>query len=251
MDEFQVLSFMLVLSRVSAFIGFFPLFGQHQIPVMVKAGLATALTVFWYGTIPVSPYLGQEISTLLAVLLIAQEVGIGLLLAMMLGFLLLPARIAGSYIGQEIGISMEPVTNSGSEQSTMMASIFESLAILLFWPKPPPLYHSVFASFDEPVGEQNQFDGIADRGVGEARRSDPRIRFVDPGSDGRAEFCDGDRIVFSQQSGSDDEFVFSGDAVTSRFGTSLFGYLSTGVNQVDGDVFPSDVGRAGTVYGLF
>ena len=52
---------------------------------------------------------------------------------MMLGFLLLPARIAGSYIGQEIGISMEPVTNSGSEQSTMMASIFESLAILLFF----------------------------------------------------------------------------------------------------------------------
>lgn len=133
MDEFQVLSFMLVLSRVSAFIGFFPLFGQHQLPVMVKAGLATALTAFWYGTIPVSPYVGQEISTLLAVLLIAQEVGIGLLLAMMLGFLLLPARIAGSYIGQEIGISMEPVTNSGSEQSTMMASIFESFAILLFF----------------------------------------------------------------------------------------------------------------------
>jgi len=133
MNEQQVLSFMLVLARVSAFIGFFPLFAQRQLPTMVKAGLATALTIFWYGMVPPGPDASQDLPTLLAVLLIVQEVGIGILLAMVLGFLILPARIAGSYVGQEIGLSMEPVTQSNTEQSTMMASIFETFAILLFF----------------------------------------------------------------------------------------------------------------------
>ena len=133
MNGEQVFSFMLILARVSAFIGFFPLFAQRQLPAMVKAGLATALTVFWYGSVPVPPQTGESLSTLSAVLLMTQEVGIGLLLAITLGFLLLPARIAGSYIGQEIGLSMEPVTNTGSEQSTMTASLFEAFAVLLFF----------------------------------------------------------------------------------------------------------------------
>jgi flagellar biosynthetic protein FliR len=133
MNDFQVFSFMMILARVSAFIAFFPLFGQRQLPAMVKAGLATALTVFWFGTTPVSPYAGEQIPTLLAVMLIGQEVGIGWLLATALGFLLLPARIAGTYIGQEIGLSMEPVTQSGAESTSMMSSVFETFVVLLFF----------------------------------------------------------------------------------------------------------------------
>lgn len=133
MNVDSILPFVLILVRVSAFIGFFPLFGQRQIPVTVKAGLATALALFWFGSTPPTSYNASNIPTVLAIILVAQEVGIGILLAMLLGFMLIPARIAGSYIGQEIGISMEPVTHSGSEQSTMMATIFESFAILMFF----------------------------------------------------------------------------------------------------------------------
>jgi len=133
MNDFQVFSFMMILARVSAFIAFFPLFGQRQLPAMVKAGMATALTIFWYGTTPVSPYASEQLPTLLAVMLIGQEVGVGWLLAMALGFLLLPARIAGTYIGQEIGLSMEPVTQSGQESTSMMSSVFETFVVLLFF----------------------------------------------------------------------------------------------------------------------
>lgn len=133
MYEQQLFAFILILTRVTAFIGFFPLFGPRQVPIIVKVGLGTALTVFWFGAVPSPPITSESVPTLLALGLIFQEAGIGLLLSMLLGFLLIPARIAGSYIGQEIGISMEPVTQSGNEQSTVMASIFETLAILMFF----------------------------------------------------------------------------------------------------------------------
>ena len=131
MSESVIFSFALILARVSAFVGFFPLFGKQQIPALVKAGLATALTVFWFGTTPLS--LGEVAPPpLLALILIVKEVGIGLLLAMLIGFLLVPARIAGSYIGQEIGLSMDPVTGAGVDQSSAMATVFETFAVLLF-----------------------------------------------------------------------------------------------------------------------
>lgn len=132
MQDAYILSFVLVLARVSAFVGFLPLFGRQQVPAMIKAGLATALTFFWFGTAPQieNP---SDLNFLWSALLILKEIGIGIFLAILMGFLLIPARIAGSYIGQEIGISMEPVTQSGSDQATILTAIFESFAILLFF----------------------------------------------------------------------------------------------------------------------
>jgi flagellar biosynthesis protein FliR len=132
MLENTLLSFVLVLARVTAFIGFFPLFGRQQVPALVKAGLATALTTFWFGTLNPSHDASQMLP-LIFVLSIIKEISIGFFLAMLLGFILVPARIAGSYIGQEIGISMEPVTHTGTDQSTIMTAIFESFAIVLFF----------------------------------------------------------------------------------------------------------------------
>jgi len=128
----EILSFVLVLARVAAFIGVLPLFGQHQLPRMIKLGLATALTIFWFGSTPLEQGLEQP-NFLLSILLIVREIGIGIFLALIIGFLLVPARIAGSYVGQEIGISMEPVTQSGSDQATIMTAIFEAMAVILFF----------------------------------------------------------------------------------------------------------------------
>lgn len=133
MLESTALSFVLVLARVGAFIGFFPLFGRQQLPPLVKSGLATALTFFWLGLQDSSIEPSANLPPLIVVLMIMKEVGVGLLLAMILGLILIPARIAGSYVGQEIGISMEPVTNTGTDQSTIMTAIFESFTIMLFF----------------------------------------------------------------------------------------------------------------------
>lgn len=133
MLENTLLPFLFILARVSAFIGFFPLFARQQVPMIVKAGLATALAVFWFDGPVASPNSGQQTTSLIFVLSIIKEIAIGTLLAMLLGLILVPARIAGSYIGQEIGISMEPVTNTGNDQSTIVTAMFETFTILMFF----------------------------------------------------------------------------------------------------------------------
>jgi flagellar biosynthetic protein FliR len=153
MTEQAVFSFILVLSRVSAFIGFFPLFGQRQLPVMVKAGLATALTSFWYATVPANNYyVAEHVPAFAAVLMIAQEVGVGLFLAMMLGFLLVPAKIAGAYVGQEVGLSLAAISDPGStDQSTLVTIIFEALSVLLFFGL--NLHHFLILFLDRSMNE--------------------------------------------------------------------------------------------------
>lgn len=132
--ELQIFTFVLILSRVSAFIAFLPLFGRRQLPTMVKAGLATALTLFWFGNLPPQFQVTEKVDLLIAVLLICKEIGIGFLLATLIGFFLVPARIAGSYVGQEIGLSLAAVASPGGvDSSTLVTTIFETLAVLLFF----------------------------------------------------------------------------------------------------------------------
>lgn len=134
MYEQEVFSFILVLCRVSAFVGFFPLFSHRQLPILVKAGLAVGLTVFWYGSIPGHSMAGEQVPMLLQVLMIVQEIGIGLLLAMTLGLLLVPARIAGAYVGQEIGLSLASISDPGTpDQSTLVSKVFEAISVMLFF----------------------------------------------------------------------------------------------------------------------
>lgn len=132
--EQQILAFVLILARVSAFIGFLPIFAQKQLPRMVKAGLAVSLTAFWFGSLPPDSFAIEQINAVTSVLLIAKEVGIGFLLAMMLGFMFIPAKIAGAYVGQEMGLSLASVSSpAGTDSSTLLTSIFETFTVLLFF----------------------------------------------------------------------------------------------------------------------
>ncbi len=132
--EQQVFTFVLVLARVSAFIAFLPLFAQRQLPALVKSGLATALTVFWFGSLPPEAYFVGSVDVLTVTILMAKEIGIGFLLAVVLGFMFVPAKIAGAYVGQEIGLSLASVSSPGStDSSTLVTTVFETLSVLLFF----------------------------------------------------------------------------------------------------------------------
>ena len=134
MPELHLLSILLVLTRVTAFIAFFPLFGRRQIPVMVKAGLALALTFFWYDQVPDIDLQPHDLNIVSAILLLGREFGIGFILALTLGFVFIPARIAGAYVGQEIGLSLASIADPDStDNSTAVTLVFESLAVILFF----------------------------------------------------------------------------------------------------------------------
>ena len=130
--ESFIFPFVLVLVRVSAFIGFFPLFSGRQIPLMVKAGLSVSLAFFWFNPLMVSD--PSEMNIVSSSLVLIKEFTVGFLLALALGVILIPARIAGAYLTQEIGLNGPAIVDPTQGTSTSALSMMmEALAIILFF----------------------------------------------------------------------------------------------------------------------
>ncbi len=130
--------FMLVLARVSAFIAFFPLFTRRQLPSLVKVGLAASLSIFWFSEIETNLSFGSEavndLSSWTGALLIFKEVIIGIIMSIALGLFFWPAKIAGAYVGQELGLSLASISDPGSQDSsTLVTRLFETFAVLIFF----------------------------------------------------------------------------------------------------------------------
>ncbi|OYP32285.1 flagellar biosynthetic protein FliR [Rhodopirellula sp. MGV] len=128
--------FLLVMARVSVFVAFFPLFTKRQLPSHVKAGLAAALSFFWYADaknvidVPELDDIGGWVFTFL----VFKEVFTGILLSLLLGLFFWPSRIAGSYIAQELGLSLAAISDpSSQDSSTLVSRVFESFSILVFF----------------------------------------------------------------------------------------------------------------------
>ncbi len=132
----DVALFLLVLARVSVFIALFPLFSQRQLPAQVKVGLACALTIFWLAdarAVISAPDLDAAEGWLF-IALVVKELFTGMLLSIVLGLFFWPARIAGSYIAQELGLSLAAISDPGSQDSsTLVSRIFEALCVLAFF----------------------------------------------------------------------------------------------------------------------
>lgn len=136
--EAWAVSFSLILARVGAFVSVQPLFGGRQVPRLVKVGLAASLAVFWIESLPPIDALGgRPLATdtpwLAFALAVVRETMIGAMLGYGLSIVLLPARIAGEFIGQEMGLSLASVSDPLSENSaTLVGQLVESLSIALF-----------------------------------------------------------------------------------------------------------------------
>jgi flagellar biosynthetic protein FliR len=161
-SDVQLILFILVLARVSSFIAFFTLFSKKQLPNLVKVGLAASLSFFWYGTVETSAGLDPNTTLNLglvgSLLLLTKEVTIGLVLSIALGLFFLPAKVAGAYVGQELGLSLASISDPGSQDSsTLVTRVFESLAVLVFFSL--NLHHFIIlvihASFDQLLGKIN------------------------------------------------------------------------------------------------
>ncbi len=136
--EYWGVALTLVLARVSMFIVTFPLFRNGQVPRLIKVALSLALSTMWLtnltlddaATLPSTLNAGWvELS-----LAIARESLIGGMIGFAMGLFLLPAQIAGVYLGQEMGLNMAGITDPTSEaQSNALGNLFNSLAILTFF----------------------------------------------------------------------------------------------------------------------
>jgi len=139
MIEATVLTFVLILIRLATFWFAMPLFNTLSIPRIVKVGLSLALTIFWFAQLESIPQgvhdaVEGQLSVVQLGLLAAREVVIGGLLGFAFHLFVIPARIAGAYLGQEIGLSMAEMSDpANQEPSTVVATLMQLFALLIFF----------------------------------------------------------------------------------------------------------------------
>ena len=151
MIEAFVISTVLVLFRVAAFVAFMPPLTGKGMPSTVKIGLAVAITAVlapqYAGTAAL--YLSQQTGTPAAWLEIgyfaARETVLGAGLAWLFGLCLIPARIAGAYISQEMGLTIGQLASPTDQQpSNVISQGLEALGVLLFFAL--NIHHVLFAA---------------------------------------------------------------------------------------------------------
>jgi flagellar biosynthesis protein FliR len=124
---------MLMLVRTASFIALFPPWAGRALPQSVKAGFAFALTVFWAGDLS-----GGDVALPDGWIAVAagaiREAIVGGLMAQVVGLALVPPRIAGSYIAQEMGLTFAALASPIDQHpSDPIAQIFEAISLALFF----------------------------------------------------------------------------------------------------------------------
>jgi len=145
-----ILSFALILVRVGTFVATLPLTGGRNLPRTVKVGLAAALTLMWFdvfGTDAAARFVevASEGRWFHLALVAVREAVVGAALGFAFGLVLIPTRIAGAYIGQEMGLTLGAISDPGSlESGSVVSRIFEAIGILMFFAL--DVHHVILAS---------------------------------------------------------------------------------------------------------
>lgn len=137
MTDHLIEATLLLFVRVSSFVAFLPLFGMKRVPRTVKIGLAVTLTFVWAGAyVPQAAliFASQTKSNwVLYAWLISREATLGASIGWLLGMIFIPMRIAGSYIAQEMGLTIATLTSAtGDASSNVLSEILDALTVLVF-----------------------------------------------------------------------------------------------------------------------
>lgn len=127
------IAFALLVARVSAFMVASPMFGYGVTPNAIKVGLCVALSSFWMHDYT-SLFAHETPTWPLLVVLFFFEVVAGWSTGYFVRLIMLPTRIAGSYIGQEIGFNLGQVSDPTSGEPTNEAGLLmDALGLVIFW----------------------------------------------------------------------------------------------------------------------
>ncbi len=147
--EMVILACLLILFRVGAFIAFLPPLNGQGMPNTVKIGLAISLVLV------LAPQHIVQISLSMSgshtdggawmhlAFLTIRETALGAGLAWLFSLCLVPVRVGGAWIAQEMGLTMAGLTSPMDQQSSNVVSqVLEAIAILLFFAL--DLHHVMF-----------------------------------------------------------------------------------------------------------
>jgi len=129
----RVLPYMMLLGRVSAFVGVLPIFSWQVVPMIVRAGIAVLMTVFFGYILPLPQVGAAQGHWLAASVLVVGEIVIGLALGLAVNFVFQAVQQGGHMIVQQMGFAesgiIDPTTG---EETETMAVFMETTFILLF-----------------------------------------------------------------------------------------------------------------------
>ncbi|MHC4790387.1 MAG: flagellar biosynthetic protein FliR [Planctomycetota bacterium] len=128
----KLLGFALVLTRISAFFLVLPVFGWRNIPIRVKVSTTILLALFFSMIMP-STIDASQVSTLKAVLLLANEATYGLALGLIVSVVFSAVKLGGRIIERQMGMAMaqilDPLTGA---RARPLGSLLETIFIILF-----------------------------------------------------------------------------------------------------------------------
>ena len=129
----RVLPYMMLLGRVSAFVAVLPIFSWQVVPMIVRAGIAVLMTVFFGYILPLPQAGAAQGHWLAASVLVVGEIVIGLALGLAVNFVFQAVQQGGHMIVQQMGLAesgiIDPTTG---EETETMAVFMETTFILLF-----------------------------------------------------------------------------------------------------------------------
>ena len=123
---------LLILSRMSGFVLFNPIFGRSNVPAYVKSGFILLLSVSTYSMLDAAP---PEIRSALELgVLCLLELGMGYLLGLAVNLFFYVPLLGGEIIDSQMGMSMGRTYDPSSQSSnTVTAMLLNILMSLLFF----------------------------------------------------------------------------------------------------------------------
>jgi flagellar biosynthetic protein FliR len=128
----QLLGFVMVLTRISAFFMVLPIFGWTVLPLRVKVAIAVLIAIFFSVATPAGNGL-RDVSIFEGMFLVANEAVYGLALGLVFVILFGVVRFAGQIIERQMGFAMAEILDPFSDESEQpLASLLEMIFMVLF-----------------------------------------------------------------------------------------------------------------------
>ena len=140
MIDVMILATLLVLFRIGAFVAFLPPLNGQGMPSTVKIGLSVALTILLAPRYAPGIALAMGTSSSASgawvqlAFLTIRETALGAGLAWLFALCLVPVRIGGAWVAQEMGLTIGGLTSPMDQQPTNVVSqMLEALGVMLFF----------------------------------------------------------------------------------------------------------------------
>ncbi len=128
----KLLSFAMVLTRISGFLLFVPVFSSKSVPMTIRVGATMLLSVFFCLTNP--PVIAvEQVSAVRVMLLLSGEATYGLALGVIANILFSTVKLGGRIAENQMGLSMAEVLDPMTEERGQpVGSLLEMIFIIAF-----------------------------------------------------------------------------------------------------------------------